>query len=268
MGYSKAIIATACVAALPFGVAADRVEASTVSGSFVVELGGTMNRTFEFDEFERSAGTDTLVLEGGFQTTNSFVNPTGSAPLGWGIDVDLSWGGTNTDALRETDPANFGWGGVGGLFMKYNDQDPASALVSLFSLASFMNAIIGQSLNTPSPNVGSGTWLMANIPVAWEITEMSRDNTSPIEFSGDYTFTISGASNTAAFFDLFDGFAGLADIGGPGPAVLAQAPQFPQEFTLRATVSPIPVPAALPLMVGGLGMLGLMGWHRRRRTTA
>ena len=34
------------------------------------------------------------------------------------------------------------------------------------------------------------------------------------------------------------------------------------------TVAPIPVPAALPLLAGGLGLMGLMGWRRKRKAKA
>jgi hypothetical protein len=43
----------------------------------------------------------------------------------------------------------------------------------------------------------------------------------------------------------------------------------PNNFTFAlATLSPVPVPAALPLFVSGLGGLGLFGWRRRTKTTA
>ena len=34
------------------------------------------------------------------------------------------------------------------------------------------------------------------------------------------------------------------------------------------TVSPVPIPAALPLFAGGLGLLGLLGWRRKRLAAA
>lgn len=35
-------------------------------------------------------------------------------------------------------------------------------------------------------------------------------------------------------------------------------------ITTGGTIDPIPVPAALPLLAGGLGIFGLMGWRRRK----
>ncbi len=34
------------------------------------------------------------------------------------------------------------------------------------------------------------------------------------------------------------------------------------------SIAPVPVPAALPLLAGGLGLLGFMGWRRKRKASA
>lgn len=40
------------------------------------------------------------------------------------------------------------------------------------------------------------------------------------------------------------------------------------DYTLSKSIVPVPVPAALPLLAGGIGLLGLMGWRRRRAIVA
>jgi len=52
-----------------------------------------------------------------------------------------------------------------------------------------------------------------------------------------------------------------ADIVGGSPA-----PTFNAAFTLAGVESPLP--AALPLFTTGLGVLGLLGWRRKKKTTA
>lgn len=37
-------------------------------------------------------------------------------------------------------------------------------------------------------------------------------------------------------------------------------------FQASNNLAPVPLPAALPLFAGGLGLLGLMGWRRRRKS--
>ncbi len=37
---------------------------------------------------------------------------------------------------------------------------------------------------------------------------------------------------------------------------------------VRLDLTPVPVPAALPLLAGGLGLMGFLGWRRRRKAAA
>ena len=37
---------------------------------------------------------------------------------------------------------------------------------------------------------------------------------------------------------------------------------FHDQLFISGSISPVPIPAALPLFAGGLGMLGLLGWRR------
>ena len=37
-------------------------------------------------------------------------------------------------------------------------------------------------------------------------------------------------------------------------------------FEAFSSVSVVPIPAAFPLLAGGLGLIGLFGWRRKRRT--
>ena len=36
---------------------------------------------------------------------------------------------------------------------------------------------------------------------------------------------------------------------------------------IEATVTPVPLPAALPMFAGGIGLLGLLGWRRKRKVS-
>lgn len=75
------------------------------------------------------------------------------------------------------------------------------------------------------------------------------------------TFTISGGANSTQFFDLtafnivgkFFTIVGLESGSGNRGVRIAEL-----------SVTPVPLPAALPLFAGGLGLLGLLGWRRKR----
>ncbi len=74
---------------------------------------------------------------------------------------------------------------------------------------------------------------------------------------GDYSFVLQNTSSTTAFWQLWDDSIGAQftlegqDIGGGGND--------------PSPTAPVPVPAALPLLVSSLGLVGAMGMRRRSR---
>jgi len=91
-------------------------------------------------------------------------------------------------------------------------------------------------------------------------------------FVGPLTFRISGTGLTlddfaelssggdvAAFFAL-DIFSGTTGNTGLVDCCVGQSTPF--------QVSTVPLPAALPLFAGGLGVMGVIGWRRRRKAAA
>jgi hypothetical protein len=90
-------------------------------------------------------------------------------------------------------------------------------------------------------------------------------------FSGPLTFTLTGAGLTlddfaerskggdvAAFFAL-DILSGTTGKTGLVDCCVGQPTPFGAQ---------VPIPAALPLFAGGLGVMGLVGWRRRRKQAA
>lgn len=72
-----------------------------------------------------------------------------------------------------------------------------------------------------------------------------------------YPVTVFDLANTSAQFVRlrFDSYYGLACCISVGEVA----------FDFEAGVTPIPLPAGLPLFAGGLGLLGLLGWRKRRK---
>jgi len=82
-----------------------------------------------------------------------------------------------------------------------------------------------------------------------------------LAFADDTLFGLSGGSNTLFSIALGTGLAtSLGAITGFVGGTVA--------FGASAVVSPVPVPAALPLFGTGLGLLGYMGWRRKKRRVA
>ena len=81
------------------------------------------------------------------------------------------------------------------------------------------------------------------------------------QVGGTFTVLGGGAGNSTQLFDLsalnivgsFFTIVGIDSGGGNRGVRIAEL-----------TVTPVPLPAALPLFAGGLGLLGLLGWRRKR----
>ena len=68
-------------------------------------------------------------------------------------------------------------------------------------------------------------------------------------FTGDFMATLIG---TLPGYGTYRMVANLTGDGGTSISVRS------------ATVSPVPLPAALPLLASALGFFGFMGWRRKR----
>lgn len=69
----------------------------------------------------------------------------------------------------------------------------------------------------------------------------------------------ASCSNSAGYLNLLGLLWGLSEVEVTFGRI--------EVFTIAET-SPVPLPAALPLFVTGLGALGLLGWRKRRKSVA
>jgi hypothetical protein len=71
-----------------------------------------------------------------------------------------------------------------------------------------------------------------------------------------------GNISIAVLYDNVTGFEEpIVECGEPGGAVCGH-------LTAETSISPTPLPAALPLFATGLGAMGLFGWRRKRKAQA
>jgi hypothetical protein len=207
------------------------------------------------------------VTDGGFEGT--LVSSFGSAPP---YLVPPSYvyvpGGANATASAGpwtyTDPANSAGGGGGGLIAVTGDFNAfyGSVPPSGFGGSQFAFIQNGGSIEqtfAATPGVATLSWLEANRPNSGGIEsyEVFLNGGLLGIFSGTAgAFTpvtasvVLEASNTLLFLGLFD-------------------PEIPDRTVFIDNVSiATPIPASLPLLVGGLGAMGLLVRRRKKRALA
>jgi hypothetical protein len=89
-------------------------------------------------------------------------------------------------------------------------------------------------------------------------------------FGSDYTSSfISGPDTTCCGADnILSSIAPYVDSSGIAFDVFSGGDPTVLVTSSSGTLTPTPLPAALPLFAGGLGAMGLFGWRRKRKTKA
>ena len=137
----------------------------------------------------------------------------------------------------------------------------AAADISAYSL-SFINT--GSTIFTlTNSNAAPSTPLIDGSDLTTTSTTISfnfGDDSAP----GEAYFQSSAAADSIGFYNVDS--AGLTtgeiEIGTPGNADILL---YPSGNVLLGSVSATPLPAALPLFGSALGMMGLIGWRRKRK---
>ena len=111
----------------------------------------------------------------------------------------------------------------------------------------------GNSGPLSSPLVETWTGAFGTFTETLTSFSVARTGTDSITLDLSGTLAGPGGLSEAAFAIL-----GANQSGGPGNAI---------SWALTdTTVNPTPLPASLPLFATGIGILGLCGWHRKRKT--
>ena len=135
-----------------------------------------------------------------------------------------------------------------------------------------MTGTFAWDYNTGNFENGVGTfnelfipWLA---PSDYALLEITFDIGNSIEFTRGGISEHDAGIDITLFFEqaltstgstLIDLTRSKFDVGGNG---------FIKGHFTDGSISSVPIPAALPLFSGGLSLLGLIGWHRKRMPTA
>lgn len=228
------------------------------------------------------------------QTGDTFtLGPSGGAEDGWQIDQLRTWfWAVNADDRPDKTISDL-YNGISLFLGPSSEVDPIPLIAQ--------TGITGDSADAPNVTITEVTYAgsepferRSNVfKTLWQIDFFDLGTLAP----GDYMFGLAGdpAEPGELLSDNFFIHASNADLGGvpadgadglhinftglagdpfltferwvdSGPVSEGGLGLFnaSTDLNIQVYASPIPLPGALPLMAGGLGLLGVMGWRRRR----
>ena len=133
--------------------------------------------------------------------------------------------------------------------------------------------VTGTFTYDPAQPVGVGTLEAADITLVlqdsfgtYEYTCFCSANSNTIEVTNlNNALVIRFADNLT---DVMDPILNVSVSGGPSGDACSVLGQPGCHVTGDAVPEATPLPAALPLFAGGLGVMGLLGWRRKRKNGA
>jgi hypothetical protein len=242
------------------GAAAFVIAAGTVASASTVLSDG---------DFTSGISTATYVSDSTNNSVSGGTCATCGNPSGAGLQANWVWKAAGTSSIDFVDSA-----------LSY-DPHTQGAIASLGVSVDKQLSISysGNSQLWPNDSFGAVIYQDGKYYVA-HVTSGSYEFTVP--GTSDYV-TLSGSGLTAADFSAFDFTTGTINTSD-NPNFAGDTIEFgiglrgvtpgcnPCDATAQVnldnvsfTVSPTPLPAALPLFATGLGVLGLFGWRRKRK---
>lgn len=238
-----------CIAVGALGLTAVEADSATLTGSVSLQI---TNATVSGTD-DGSGGLSDLTIAGDFGTLNTLSSTTKVIDA-WRISGAIDYADPAlTTPLSETGAANQSWANLTSGFLD-------APTTSLFTFVAFFNNMVNTAIG--GGGTGTGTGSIGGAPVEWEVFSVIVDDPPPIPVQTSGSFSLTVTDDIDDFFATMGEFLGTPrDIAGvTGPAG--------SPFALNLTVSQIPLPASLPLLLGGMGVFGLVAWRRRTRAAA
>lgn len=164
--------------------------------------------------------------------------------------LDIFWDATLTQFNVEAEGANAG----ASQFARFWPA-PHPGGASIISGGTFHEYAFDLTATFPTPAAGPVTGILPDDVTGTFSAIFENTGTDPT-YNGFYAISLLFGPGTVAGADNYadNAYAGYSD--------------YSQSVADFAYIAPVPLPAALPLLAGGLGLAGLMGWSRRRRAPA
>ena len=201
-----------------------------------------------------NGGMGQIVLSGTYSGSTGYTGPKPNPILAWCLDVYVYLQNSATYTLSGPLTSSFSEAGFG-----------TASATQTGSLSSTQIGEIG-ALITEGDSLISSTPGTNNISAAIQIAIWS------IEYSNFAYSGVSSATTALANTYIHDV---TADIWSPDPNVYLLTGSNNQTLAFDTDGPPIinnggatPAPAALPLFATGLGVMGLFGWRRKRKSVA
>ena len=217
-------------------------------------------------------GAATLVLAVGFHANSvsalTITNSFDSDPQGWignpgeGALAWIAVGGNPDGHIQITD---IGGGTNNGL---------ASGALAGPSFLGDLSAFNGGTLSFEMATIagGGGTFAsFGNLRIEGGGLVATNDvaGNAPVGGWQNYSTGFDAATWGVSATDWLTILSNVTLFGFPTDAFNGADTIGIDNVTLQSsTPAPVPLPAGLPLMAGGLGLLGLMGWRRKRKAAA
>ncbi len=164
---------------------------------------------------------------------------------------------------------------VDSVFWQQHDRDVTYLSTTLSFYSNTVSAAnLVQSFTLPATRTANSNGTIATFSgFDYEVTGLGLVLSAGNYFLGIHNDIVAGATSATTWNESTgsaQSIAGRSQGITPNTADFAQFNNENSVFQIRSemSVSAVPIPAALPLFAGGLALMGLLGWRRKRSATA